>query len=154
MKDMYPRLNSNVDGSPATCTLKRAEAVWLTEQMDKGNIRTATPEDIKAWEDLAKKKGRRIQKIELNCGRTYVILKPMIIPQNLSSDTDVRMSGNIVFLVASGVAFPKIERSSSPFYDLETGGWYMFGRYDDGVKEGDMARYFPRYDPSIYSHNK
>lgn len=150
MKDMYPHLNSNADGSPPACTLKRAEALWLTEQMEAGTIRTATEEDIKAWEDLAKKKNRRIQDIHLDCGRTYVILKPMVIPREISKQ---RMLDRIVFIVDKGVPFPEV-RSGSLVCDQETGGWYMLGRYDDGIKEGDMARNFPRYDPTIYSNQK
>ena len=143
MKDMYPRLNSNVDGSPATCTLKRAEAVWLTEQMDKGNIRTATPEDIKAWEDLAKKKGRPEQKI-IDCGRVYTILKPMVLNMEISGSY-------ATFIVNADVPFPEVKVANG-VYDLKTGGWFQLGQYDDGVKQG--IGNFPRYDPSIYSHNK
>ncbi len=117
--------------------------------MEEGKIRLATPEDIKAWEDLAKSKERRIQKVVLDCGRTFTILKQLVIPRNVAIQK--RFSGSIVYMVDKKAPFPKLERSGSPIYDLQTGGWYMLGEYDDGNSEG-KGRHFPRYDATIYTN--
>lgn len=129
MKDMYPHLNSNADGSPPACTLKRAEALWLTEQMEAGTIRTATEEDIKAWEDLAKKKNRPNQTIYVSrdCGRIYAILKPMVIDGLSEMDR--------VFIVPKGVPFPEVG-SGVAVYDINRGGAFQAGSYDDGEQQG------------------
>lgn len=124
-REPYPHLNSFTDGKPATCDLKPEEAAWLTEQMDKGNIRLATPEDIKAWEDLAKKKGRPIHEIMLNCGRTYTILKSMVVDPISNNQTS--------FIVPAGVPFPQV-KTGNTVYDLNRGGWYQLGSFDDGEK--------------------
>lgn len=127
IKEPYPHLNSFTDGRPATCNLKPEDAAWLTEQMEKGNIRLATEEDIKTWEDLAKKKNRPNQEMYLKCGRTYTILKPMVIDK--AGDTQH------TFIVPKGVPFPEV-RTGNAVYDINKGGWYASGSYDDGEKSG------------------
>lgn len=127
-EEEYPHLNSTADGSPARCHLKPEEAEWLETQMEEGKIRLAKPEDIRAWEDLAKEKKRPVQNT-LDCGRTYVIAKKLEIPKNTLSNH------YIVFIIPADVE-PPIPNSMAAFYDMKTGGWLQGGVCDDGEKRG------------------
>ncbi len=126
----YPHLNSNADGTPARCPLKPEEAEWLEARMEEGKIRLATPEDIKAWEDLAKSKGRPNHTTKhIDCGRMFVITKPLTISKN------VLPNYYIAFIVQADVPFPTVE-NLTPVLDMKTGGWFQGGRCDDGTKDG------------------
>lgn len=118
-------LNSYVD-RPAKCKLKQGERDWLMNAMKRGELRLATEADKRTWETLAKKKKRPNTKLYLDCGRTYTILKLLKIPD---------LSGNITFIVPKGVSFP-IVNGGTPVYDINTGGGYQSGSYDDGEKTG------------------
>lgn len=125
-------LNSYVN-RPATCKLKQGEREWLMNAMKRGDLRLATTADKQAWEALAKKKKRPNTKFYLDCGRTYTILKFLVIPGEIANE---RVSGHITFILDKGVPFPHLRNSGSAVYDLNTGGWYQIGHYDDGSKQG------------------
>lgn len=126
-------LNSFID-QPAKCDLKPEERKWLLKAFDNGELRLATEEDKRAWEELAKSKKRRINKLNLDCGRTYTVLKPILIPGKIGKE---RFSGDIAFIVSKGTVFPHLGlRNGAPIYDLNTGGWLQLGEYDDGINEG------------------
>lgn len=128
-KEPYPHLNSWGD-KPAQCNLKPAEAAWLEEQIEAGNLRVATRDDVKAWEDLAKANGRPLP--VLDCGRTFVILKTMHIPEINS----IGISDYITFIIPDTVEFPTIKNPGSVFYDLKTGGAAQVGSCFVGIRRG------------------
>lgn len=132
-------LNSFADGRSAKCGLKPGERKWLEAAMAKGEIRLTTEADKKAWEALAQSKNRPNSKFVYDCGRTYTILKNLIIPGKIGNE---RFSGDITFVVDKGVPFPHLGSGNGcAIYDLNTGGWYQSGSYDDGTKES--VGYFP-----------
>lgn len=121
----YPHLNSWGD-KPAKCGLKPEEATWLEEQIEEGKLRVATPEDVKAWEEMAKKKGWT--KPMIDCGRTFVILEEMHIE-------GAGILFFVTFIVSEDAPFPTLLKLGSPFYDLKTGGVMQSGMCAIGKEE-------------------
>ncbi len=102
------------------CPIKPEEAQWLEAQLAAGALRLAKAEDIKEWEALAIKKERPNKEMFLDCGRTFVVLKELMVPNELESGE--QFSTAIVFIVPADVPAPDATSSGIPSYDLKTGG--------------------------------
>ncbi len=144
-RESYPHLVSETNAK-VICRLKPEEAAWLQAQIEEGKIRLARQKDIQAWERLAREKKRPVHDLILDCKRTFVILKPMDLPLEISPD--ISLTGEVTFILASGVPFPYTQ-ASSPIYDLNTGGWYQGGSYDDGEQQ-DTGRFPTAPDKPYY----
>lgn len=118
-------LNTFTDGREAV-PIPESDRIWLKQSLAKGEIRPATESDKKAWIALAKEKHRKIDYFTEDYGHTFVILKSIEVQTQ---------SGFVSFIIKKGVPFPKWNYGGSTFYNMNNGGWFEVGHYDDGSGE-------------------